>query len=137
MVRRAKPDKAMANGKVYRHTPLQPLYAQSVALWKPDVWWRDERSGAAVIVAYIKLAYYLLKAALGRKNYLFCGSDAGGGRAAGIYSLIGSATMNGLDAEVYLRYVLERIVDHPINRVDELLAWNIATELHTGNRLAA
>ena len=66
MVRRAKPDKAMANGKVYRHTPLQPLYAQSVALWKPDAWWRDERSGAAVIVASIKLAYYLLKVALER-----------------------------------------------------------------------
>jgi transposase len=64
--------------------------------------------------------------ALGRKNYLFCGSDAGGERAAGIYSLIGTAKLNGLDPEAYLRYVLERIAEHPINRVDELLPWHVA-----------
>ena len=63
--------------------------------------------------------------ALGRKNYLFAGSDAGGERAAAIYSLIGSAKLNGLDPEAYLRQVLTRIADHPINRIDELLPWNI------------
>lgn len=77
--------------------------------------------------------------ALGRKNYLFCGSDAGGERAAGIYSLIGTAKLNGLDPEAYLRYVLERIADHPINRIQELLPWAVAGDLQTGNqqRLAA
>ncbi len=65
--------------------------------------------------------------ALGRKNYLFAGSDAGGERAAAIYSLIGTAKLNGLDPEAYLRNVLSRIADHPINRIEQLLPWNIAT----------
>jgi hypothetical protein len=63
--------------------------------------------------------------ALGRKNYLFAGSDAGGERAAAMYSLIGSAKLNGIDPEAYLRDVLARIADHPINRITELLPWNV------------
>ncbi len=75
--------------------------------------------------------------ALGRKNYLFCGSDAGGERAAALYSLIGTAKLNGLDPEAYLRYVIERIGDHPINRVEELLPWNIASAPDVELRQAA
>jgi transposase len=67
--------------------------------------------------------------ALGRKNYLFAGSDAGGERAAAIYSLVGSAKLNGLDPEHYLRHVLARIAEHPINRVADLLPWNVAAQL--------
>jgi hypothetical protein len=63
--------------------------------------------------------------ALGRKSYLFAGSDVGGERAAAMYSLIGSCKLNNLDPESYLRYVFERIADHPINRIDELLPWNV------------
>ena len=63
--------------------------------------------------------------ALGRKNYLFAGSDAGGERAAAMYGLIGSAKLNGLDPEAYLRDVLGRIADHPIHRIAELLPWNV------------
>ena len=65
--------------------------------------------------------------ALGRKNYLFAGSDAGGERAAAIYSLIETCKLNGIDPEAYLRSILARIADHPINRVAELLPWNWAT----------
>ncbi len=62
--------------------------------------------------------------ALGRKNYLFAGSDKGGKRAAAIYSLIETAKLNGRDPEAYLRDILGRIADHPINRVADLLPWN-------------
>jgi transposase len=62
--------------------------------------------------------------ALGRKNYLFAGSDDGGRRAAIVYTLIETARLNDLDPEAWLADVIERIADHPINRVDELLPWN-------------
>jgi len=67
--------------------------------------------------------------ALGRKNWLFAGSDDGGERAAAIYTLIGTAKLNELDPEGYLRHVLERIADHPINKIDELLPWNVAARM--------
>ncbi len=63
--------------------------------------------------------------ALGRKNYLFAGSDKGGERAAVLYSLIGTAKLNGLDPESYFRDVLSRLPDHPINHIEELLPWNV------------
>ncbi len=56
------------------------------------------------------------------------GSDAGGERAAAIYSLTGSAKLNGLDPESYLRHVLERIAEHPINRIEELLPWRLVVQ---------
>ena len=74
---------------------------------------------------------------LGRKNYLFMGSDAGGERAAAMYSLICTAKLNDLDPEAYLRTVFDRIADHPVNQVDALLPWNILPELHIETRLGA
>jgi hypothetical protein len=67
--------------------------------------------------------------ALGRKNWLFAGSDDGGERAAAIYTLLGTAKLNELNPESYLRYILERIPDHPINKIDELLPWNLAAKM--------
>jgi transposase len=75
--------------------------------------------------------------ALGRKNYLFAGSDRGGERAASIYSLIGTAKLNEADPEAYLREVLSRIADHPINRIEELLPWNLVASLPPAAQPAA
>jgi transposase len=67
------------------------------------------------------------------------GSDAGGERAAAIYSLVETAKLNGLDPEAYLREVLHRIAEHPINRIDELLPWNIGrrARAQSGGKMAA
>ncbi|WP_175948534.1 IS66 family transposase [Burkholderia pyrrocinia] len=73
--------------------------------------------------------------AIGRRNYLFAGADTGGERAAAMYSLIGTARLNGLDPEAYLAYVLDRIADHPANRIDELLPWNVAPSLPSTARV--
>lgn len=67
--------------------------------------------------------------AIGRRNYLFAGADSGSERAAAIYSPIGTAKLNDVDPEAYLRFVLARIVEHPINRVDELTPWRVADQL--------
>jgi transposase len=74
---------------------------------------------------------------LGRRNYMFAGSDVGGERAANIYSLIGTALLNAMDPYLYLRHVLERIAEHPINRIDTLLPWNVAATLPDEQRQAA
>ena len=62
--------------------------------------------------------------AIGRKNYLFAGSDAGGRRAAAMYSLVETAKLNGINPQAYLADVLARIAGHPAKRVAELLPWN-------------
>ena len=74
---------------------------------------------------------------LGRKNYLFAGSDAGGERAANIYSLIGTCLLNGIEPYRYLRDLLERIPEHPVNRIVELLPWSLATKTQEAQPLAA
>jgi hypothetical protein len=64
--------------------------------------------------------------ALGRKNFLFYGSDKGGERAAAANTLLENAKLNGINPQAYLIWVLNTIADHPINRIDELLPWNFA-----------
>jgi transposase len=63
---------------------------------------------------------------LGRKAWLFCGSDRGGDRAAVLYTLIQTARLNDVDPQAWLADVLARIADHPASRLDELLPWNWA-----------
>jgi hypothetical protein len=75
---------------------------------------------------------------LSRKNFLFAGSDSGGERAAVLYTLLETAKLNGIDPEAYLRFVLERIAEHPINALEALLPWAVASHLAGAEqRLAA
>ena len=66
--------------------------------------------------------------ALGRKSWLFAGSDRGGERAAVMLTLIHTAKLNGVDPQAWLADVLDRINDHVIHRLDELLPWNWKTQ---------
>jgi hypothetical protein len=74
---------------------------------------------------------------LGRRNYLFAGSDGGGISAAALYSLIGTALLNGVEPYAYLREILGRIADHPINRIEELLPWHVNLKPAEDQRQAA
>jgi transposase len=74
--------------------------------------------------------------ALGRKNYLFAGSDEGGRRAAILYTLIGTARLNGVDPQAWLTDVIARIAEYPINRIDDLLPWSWANNQPGHSRAA-
>jgi hypothetical protein len=75
--------------------------------------------------------------ALGRKSWLFCGSDRGGRRAADMYGLIVTCKMNGVDPQAWLADVLARIAGHSAHRLDELLPWNWRLQLQAMAPLAA
>ena len=60
---------------------------------------------------------------MGRKNYLFIGSEVGGKSVAIAYTLIETAKMNKVNPEAWLAWVLERIQDHPANRINDLMPW--------------
>ncbi len=62
--------------------------------------------------------------AIGRKNWTFAGSDAGGHRAAAVYTLVETCKMNDVDPQAWLADVLARLPDHPANKVADLLPWN-------------
>ena len=66
--------------------------------------------------------------ALGRKNYLFIGSEGGGKAAAIIYTLIETAKLNNVDPQAWLTWVLSKIADHKINKLDELMPWKYAQQ---------
>jgi IS66 C-terminal element/Transposase IS66 family len=78
-------------------------------------------------IAHLSSVERALRAvALGRKNFLFAGSNAGADRVAAIHSLLGSAKLNCLDPEIYLHHVLGRIAELPINRIIDLSPWNLS-----------
>ncbi len=107
------------NGVDLDRSILAAWVGQTAALMRPLI---------AAIGAHVMAAGRVMRpVALGRKNWLFAGSDAGGERAAAIYTLTETAKLNGLDPEDYLRQVLGRIAEHPVKRVRKLLPWNLTT----------
>ena len=129
-------------------TLCAPLGADSSSGWRPRHFDSlDDKSDLAGAIRYARWRWHALcrylddgrlelsnnaaenqirPVALGRKNWLFAGSDSGGERAALFYTLIRTATLNGIEPEAYLRDVIARIGSHPVNRLHELLPWNIA-----------
>jgi len=112
--------------QISKKSELSGAIRYSLSRWAALTRYRDD---GAIEIDNNSAERALRTVALGRKNWLFAGSDAGGERAAAIYSLLGTAKLNGLDPEHYLRHVLECIADHPINRVAELLPWHVAEHL--------
>jgi transposase len=62
--------------------------------------------------------------AIGRANWTFAGSDAGGRRAAAVYTLVETCKLNDVDPQAWLAYILAKLPDHPAKRIDELLPWH-------------
>jgi hypothetical protein len=111
--------------KLSKKSDLAGAIHYALARWRALTRYRDD---GRVEIDNNAAERALLAVALGRKNYLFAGADCGGERAAAIYSLIGTAKLNEIDPEDYLRHVLTHIAEHPINRIGELLPWKIHTD---------
>ncbi len=142
LVRQARAGPQLEALNVWLHATLRSLSQKSelalairyaLSRWGSLIRYRDD---GRVEIDNNAAERALRAVALGRKNWLFAGSDDGGERAANIYSLLGTAKLNELNPERYLHYVLERIADHPINDIDALLPWNVAAQLPS-LRLAA
>jgi transposase len=128
-VRQARSAPLLANLKIWLDQTLQTLSQKSATAqairylltrWEAFTRYSDD---GRIEIDNNAAERALRCVALGRKNFLFAGSDAGGERAAALYSLLGSAKLNGYDPEAFLREVLVRIAEHPIDRIGELLPW--------------
>jgi transposase len=109
--------------KVSKKSPMASAIGYTLSLWTALTRYAENGS---IEMDNNPVERQLRAVALGRKNFLFAGSDAGGERAAAFYSLIGTAKLCGLDPEAYLREVFNRIAEHPINMIGELLPWRLA-----------
>ena len=112
-------------GRVSAKSELAKAIGYSLTRWRALTRYRDD---GRIEIDNNAAERALRGVALGQNNYLFMGSDAGGERAASIYSLVETAKLNRLDPQAYLREVLTRIAEHSINRIDELLPWNIGRQ---------
>jgi hypothetical protein len=92
--------------------------------WRPHAIKASREGGVADTIPFNNAAERAIgPLALGRKNYLFAGSDEGGRRAAILYTLVETARLNGVDPEAWLADTISRIADRPISKIDELLPW--------------
>lgn len=106
-----------------RHSELAKAFAYALNQWSAQTYYADD----AWVEADNNIAENALRAvSLGRKNFLFFGSDHGGERGTLLYSLLGTSKLYDVDPESYLHHVLGVIADWPVNRVSELLPWRIA-----------
>ena len=113
-------------GQLSAKSPMALAIGYTVSNWRALMRFVDDGR----IEAHNNAAERALRGvAIGRKNYLHLGSDAGGNSAAVIYTLIGTAKLNGINPQAYLRHVLARIADLESNRIDELLPWAVADEI--------
>jgi transposase len=108
-------------GKLSRHNPVAKAMDYMLTRW--DTFTRFLGDGR-ICLTNNAAERALRGIALGRKSWLFAGSDRGGERAAAMYSLIVTAKLNGVDPRAWLADVLARIADHSASRLHELLPWN-------------
>ena len=114
-----------ARGKMSRHAEVAKAMDYMLKRW--DTFVRFLGDGR-ICLTNNAAERALRGVALGRKSWLFCGSDRGGERAAALYSLIITAKLNDIDPRAWLADVLRRIADHPASRLHELLPWTWARE---------
>jgi hypothetical protein len=121
--------KKAALGQILAKSPTALAIGYSLSNWRALTRFLEDRR----IEADNNIAVGALRGvAIGRKNYLHFGSDGPGHTAAVIHMLIGTAKLCSINPQAYLRYVLERIADRPINRIDELLPWAVSKRLGRG-----
>jgi transposase len=112
-----------SRGKLSRHSPVAKAMDYMLTRWETFTRFLGD---GRICLTNNAAERALRGIALGRKSWLFAGSDRGGDRAAAMYSLIYTAKLNDVDPRTWLADVLARIADHPASRVHELLPWNWA-----------